>query len=225
MALAWGPNSKTTSWNIYFVNGYKFHTKAWSDGKKITNCGLYVKGVTDGGEDDFYGIIDHIFEFKYVGLTKKIPLFYCEWFDPTFDVGTTFLSQYSILEIKLNGRYAPYDPFILPQKAIQVYYVLYPTICKNLRCWCVAIKTKPRGHIEVDKMEDELPYQANEIPNVLPVTRIKHLQGLAETFVVEVLDHHDMEPLDQSDQELSNEDDEENDNNDQDGLESNKNDD
>jgi len=60
MTLAWGPNSKTTLWNIYFVSGYKFHTKAWSDKKKTTNCGLYVKGVSDGGEDDFYNIIDHI---------------------------------------------------------------------------------------------------------------------------------------------------------------------
>ena len=32
-ALAWGPNSSTTSWNMYFVNGYKFHTKSWSEGK------------------------------------------------------------------------------------------------------------------------------------------------------------------------------------------------
>jgi len=163
----------------------------------------------------------NIFEFEYVGLTKKSPLFFYEWFDPTFDVGTRFLSQYNILEIKLNGIYAPYDLFTLPQKAIQVYYVTYPTICKNLRGWCVAIRTKPRGHVQVEKMEDELPYQANEIPNVLPVIRIEHLQGLAKTFVVEVL----IEPLDQSDQDLSNKDDKENVNNDQDRLQFDNNDD
>jgi len=38
------------------------------------NNGLYVKGVTDGGEDDFYGIIHHIYEFDYLGLSEKIPL-------------------------------------------------------------------------------------------------------------------------------------------------------
>lgn len=33
-ALAWGPITKATSWHMYFVNGYRFHTKDWSDGKK-----------------------------------------------------------------------------------------------------------------------------------------------------------------------------------------------
>jgi len=83
------------------------------------NNGLYVKGVIDGGEDDFYGIIHHIYEFDYLGLSKKIPLFYCEWFDHTINVGTKFHSQYNIVKVKLNGRYALYDPFILPQKARQ----------------------------------------------------------------------------------------------------------
>jgi len=73
--LAWVPNSKATSWNMYFVNGYKFHTNTLTHGKKTTNSDLYVKGVTDGGQDDFYGIIHHIYELEYVGLTKKISLF------------------------------------------------------------------------------------------------------------------------------------------------------
>jgi len=72
-ALAWGPNSNATSWNIYFVNGYTFHKNTWSHGKKTINNGLYVKGVTDEGEDDLYGIIHHIYEFDYLGLSKKIP--------------------------------------------------------------------------------------------------------------------------------------------------------
>jgi len=93
---------------------------------------LYVKGVTGGGEDDFYGTIHYIYELKYVALNKKIPLFYCEWFDPTINVGTRFHAQYNLVEIKLSGRYGPYDPFIIPQKVKQVYYVTYSNICKNL---------------------------------------------------------------------------------------------
>jgi len=93
------------------------------------NNGLYVKGVIDEGEDDFYRIIHHIYEFDYVGLSKKIPLFYCAWFDPTINVGTKFYSQYNIVKVKLNGRYALYDSFILPQKARQAYFVNYPNIC------------------------------------------------------------------------------------------------
>jgi len=90
------------------------------------NNGLYVKGVTDRDEDDFYSIIHHIYEFDYLGLDKKISLFYCEWFDPTINVGTKCHSQYNILEVKLNGRYVLYDPFILSQKTRQAYFVNYP---------------------------------------------------------------------------------------------------
>jgi len=49
------------------------------------NNGLYVKSVTDGGGDDFYSIIHHIYEFEYLSLSKKISLFFCEWFDPTMN--------------------------------------------------------------------------------------------------------------------------------------------
>ena len=56
--------------------------------RKQKNSGLYVKGITDGGEDDFYGIIHYKYELEYVALNKKIPLFYREWFDPTINFGT-----------------------------------------------------------------------------------------------------------------------------------------
>ncbi len=96
-ALAWGPNSSTTSWNMYFVNGYKFHTKSWSEGKKTTNCGVHVKGVTEGGQDDFFGVIKHIYELEYLGLSKNIPHFFCDWFDPTNNRGTKVNSEYNIV--------------------------------------------------------------------------------------------------------------------------------
>jgi hypothetical protein len=47
------------------VNGYKFCTQSWSEGKKTYNSGVYVKGVTEGGEDDFYGVIKHVYELFY----------------------------------------------------------------------------------------------------------------------------------------------------------------
>jgi len=186
---------------MYSVNGYKFHTKAWTNGKKTTNSGLYVKGVIYEGEDDFYGTIHYIYEFEYVALNKKIPLFYCDWFDPTINVGTRFHSQYNLVEIKLSGRYEPYDPFIHPQKDIKVYYVTCPNICKNLHGWCIPIKTKSQGHVQVDNINDELSYQADERSNVLPVTRIEHLQCLVDTSKVEVVDDDDIEAHNHDDDE------------------------
>jgi len=114
--LAWGPKSKATSWHTYFVNGYKFHTKDWSHGKTTTNCGVFVKGFTEGGEDDFYGIIHRIYDLHYHGLSRPITVFYCEWFDPTRGRGTKVHPQYKIVDININRRYQSYDPFILPQK-------------------------------------------------------------------------------------------------------------
>jgi len=67
-------------WHTYFVNGYKFHTNAWLNGKKTINCGVYVKGLTEDGYDDFYEIIHKIYELEYNTSTypKKDVLFYCE---------------------------------------------------------------------------------------------------------------------------------------------------
>jgi len=88
---------------MYFINGYKFHTKLWSAERKTTNYGVH-------------DIIDHIYELKYKGLSKKIPLFYCTLFDATPNSGTMIHSQYNIVEVKMSGKYSSYDPFILPQK-------------------------------------------------------------------------------------------------------------
>jgi len=65
-------------WHTYFVNGYKFHTNAWSKGKKTINSGVHVKGLTEGGENDFYGIIHRIYELNYntSNKSKKIVLFF-----------------------------------------------------------------------------------------------------------------------------------------------------
>jgi hypothetical protein len=117
---------------MYFVNGYRFHTKSWSNGKNTFNSGVHVKGVTEGGEDDFYGIIQHIYELEYLELNSKIPMFYCEWFDPRRPRGTRVSPQFNIVEVNISRRYGAYDPFILPQKARQVFYVPYPETCRQL---------------------------------------------------------------------------------------------
>jgi len=32
-ASTWRSKSSVTLWNVYFINGHKFHTKLWSDEK------------------------------------------------------------------------------------------------------------------------------------------------------------------------------------------------
>ena len=83
--LSYGPMSYVQEWHTYFVNGYKFHSQAWTKGKKMINSEVHIKGLTKGGADDFYGVIQHIYELEYntTSYPKWVVLFYCQWFDPT----------------------------------------------------------------------------------------------------------------------------------------------
>jgi len=70
------------SWPIYFVNGFKFHTEEWSIGKKTKNCGVSVKGDSEGDNNYYYGIIKEILQVEYPGEpTKQLVLFNYKWFD------------------------------------------------------------------------------------------------------------------------------------------------
>jgi hypothetical protein len=178
ISLAWGPESNAISWHKYFINGYKFHTQAWTQGKKTTNSGVYVKGVTEGGEDDFYGVIEHIFELEYHALSHKIALFYCQWFDPKRNRGTKVHPHYDIVDIKMNKKYDRYDPFIIAQKVRQVYYVPYPEMRIDKRGWCAVIKTKPRGRVEVTDIDEDTPYQDEEMAHIEQITEIEEIVGL-----------------------------------------------
>jgi len=146
------------------VNGYKFHTHAWSEGKKKINSGVHVKGLTEGGEDDFYDVIQHMYEVEYNSSTsnKKVALFSCNWFN-TSTRGTRVDSKYGIVDIRMDRKYVPFDPFIIAHNVRQVYYVPYPTSRRDKHGWCVAIKTKPRGSIDYDDVEVEVPYQVDEM--------------------------------------------------------------
>jgi len=89
----------------------------------------------------------------------------------------------------------------------------------------MTIKTKPRGHVQVNNMKDELSYQVDKTPNVLPVQSIEQLKGLCYTFIIEVVDGH-IEPVLENveDLDLSDEDDEQNDNNNEEDLDFDNND-
>ncbi|WVY94426.1 hypothetical protein V8G54_033514 [Vigna mungo] len=124
------------------------------------NSEVHVKGLIEGGEDDFYGVNKHIYELEYNTSTieKKIVLFYCDWFDPS-RIRTRMDSKYGILDIQMDKRYVLFDPFIIAHNVEQVYYVPYPASRTDKRGWCVAMKTKPRGRIDSNEVEAEVPYQ------------------------------------------------------------------
>jgi len=167
-------------WHTYFVNGYKFHTNEWSKGKKTNNCGVYVKGITEGGYDDFYGIIHKIFELEYNSCfsPKKVVIFYCELFDQSRD-GTKLNPRYNIVELEMNKRYRPFDPFILANNVREVYYVLYPTFRSiGNSGLCVAIQTKPMGYIKSNEVEEDIPYQVDEMSHIREIIEVEGVSTL-----------------------------------------------
>ena len=71
--------------------------------------------------------------------------------------------KYNIVDIHMSSRYQPFDPFILTNNVRQVNYVKYLASQIDKCGWCVAIKIKPRGRIETNEVEKNVPYQVNEM--------------------------------------------------------------
>ena len=100
-----------------------------------------------------------VVQIEYPGIPlKKVVLFKCEWFDPTIDRGTRVNKQYGIIQIRHNRRYGKYDPFILADKAIQVYFAPHPICSRSNADWWFVVKKKARGLIE-DQQVDDSAYQ------------------------------------------------------------------
>ena len=48
---------------FYFINGYKFHTKAYSQITKFGNSGVYLRGSMMGQvENDYYGYLEDMLQ-------------------------------------------------------------------------------------------------------------------------------------------------------------------
>jgi len=140
-------------------------------------------------------------------FSKESSFFYCEWFDPSRD-GTRVNLRYNIVELEMSKRYRPFDPFILANNVRQVYYVPYPafqSIDKN--GWCVAIQTKPRGRIESNEVEEDIPYQvdemshAHEIIEVESVSTLHDFDGAPEELEGEIQEEDGEEEEEEEDEE------------------------
>lgn len=69
----------------------------------MISSGVFVKRVTDGGEDDFYGVVTHIYElvYNYLDSENKVVLFYSNWYDP-YDKGLKIDKKYNNVEIQMD---------------------------------------------------------------------------------------------------------------------------
>ena len=138
-----------------------------------------MKGVTENGEGDFYGVIEDIFEisYNYLDYKKAVVLFFCNWFDHS-SRGTKYDPKTNTVRIKMNRRYGLYDPFTMAHNVRQIHYIPYPSTKTDKRGWCAAITTKPRGRIEKNEIDDEPAYQEDEMSNVDDVIAVEPLSSL-----------------------------------------------
>ncbi|KAM3382271.1 hypothetical protein P3S68_007844 [Capsicum galapagoense] len=61
-----GPLLKVKSWPVYFLNGYKFHTSSWGEGKSTYNIAVCISGVGQNGiTSESYGVLKEIIKFEW----------------------------------------------------------------------------------------------------------------------------------------------------------------
>ena len=166
-SLAWGPKAEAISWPGYFVNGYLFHTLERGEKKSTMNSGICVKASGSGDDRlDFYGLLEEIIELEYIGdpCNQKIVLFKGRWFDPT-PRGTKLVHRkYDYVDVNHKKLYQKYEPFILAQQVVQVYYADYPGAKRDRVDWWAVCKTKPRGAIEELWSYTVPAYQSDDTP-------------------------------------------------------------
>ena len=125
--MAKGPLRYAKSYNICYVNDYKFHTNKHSTRKAMDNSGVCVKAEEDSlDRDDFYGRLEEIIELDHPGMPiKRVTMFKYQWFDPTRSrrgAGTRVHERYQIVDVHIGRSWGKYDPFVLASQASQVYY-------------------------------------------------------------------------------------------------------
>ncbi|KAJ8771158.1 hypothetical protein K2173_023483 [Erythroxylum novogranatense] len=143
--LAKGPLRTVNSYPVYFVNGYKYHTKSHGHTMSSMNSGVSIQGELM----DYYGKIIEILEVEYPALPiKRCVIFKCDWYDPTPNVGTKVHNRYNVVEINFRRRLRQFEPFILAMQARQVCYVPFPSLRRDKADWLAVCKVKPRGVLE-----------------------------------------------------------------------------
>ncbi|PKU60458.1 hypothetical protein MA16_Dca024891 [Dendrobium catenatum] len=187
-ALAWGPMQKVKTWSIYIVNGFRFHTKSWSEGRKTENCGVCVRGNThEEDECDYYGILNEVFDLEYPGEDENFNyLFNCQWYDPVHNRGTRVHPAYGLVDVKHSKRYGKFDPFVLESQPIQDYFSKYPSGHRDKQDWIAIIKIKAREIIDQQYIL-VTAHQEDEMLSCRPV-EIEEMQTTTSSIKMELED-------------------------------------
>jgi hypothetical protein len=169
--LANEPFMVATMYSSYTINGLKFHTSSYDEGRPVQNSGVALVAQTSCFENGnnaapvvrnktYYGIIKEIIELNYRSK-GNIVLFKCDWVDNRIPDKWVKTDKFGITLVNFKhlfntGERLVDEPYILASQAIQVYYVKDPIEID----WCAVVQSKPR---DLYDMEHE-----NEICNPMP---------------------------------------------------------
>ncbi|XP_074356714.1 uncharacterized protein LOC141696477 [Apium graveolens] len=171
--ISFGPLRSVKSVPVYYVNGYKFHTRVYGANRSTFNSGVCIKGSNfSEASNDYFGIVEEILIIEYPHFpVKKTVLFKCDWFDPTLNTGTRIHPRYNIVEVNKRKRLSVYEPFVLAMQAMQVYFCNYPSLKKDKVDWLVVCKVKARPLVDLpqtpishqEPFQDDIPTHLNDI--------------------------------------------------------------
>jgi hypothetical protein len=175
--LAKGPMMTAQKYSSYTINGLKFHTKSYDEGRAIQNSGVVVvaesasfeRGNNDQiiiGKKIYYGVIKEILELNY-HHKGNVVLFMCDWVEnrvqnkwvKTDQFGTTSVNFKHLFN---TGEKISDEPFILASQALQVYYVPDKVDTE----WAAAVQSIPSGSYNLDNLEIE--HADNDNGQVMP---------------------------------------------------------
>lgn len=160
------PSKTASCYEVYDINGYRFHTETYGQNKATNSSGVCIQGEWDDNSEqhDYYGILQEVIELNYDG-GNKVALFRCIWFDITNGVKKD--TKHGIVEVKHTSRLKSFEPYVLACQATQVVYIPYASDTRDRRPWWVAMKTSPKGKFRVEEDSDENPefYQEERTDN------------------------------------------------------------
>jgi hypothetical protein len=120
--LASCPSSCVTSWQAYDINGYTYYTKENDKRSVAKNSSIRIEAFDPliGVKTMYYGYIQDIWELEY-GTRLQIPIFKCQWVKHPNGVS---LVNYGLTLVDLKNVGHKDDPWVLPGRVTQVFYVL-----------------------------------------------------------------------------------------------------
>lgn len=119
--MARGPLDGVQRFKGYEINGFRFHTKLLEEKRKNQNSGVLVRGIANGKNTNYYGVLTEIIELQYFE-GKRVVLFKCDWWDIDHIGKGVKIDKHDFVSVNTKRKLATNEPFVLASQAEQVFY-------------------------------------------------------------------------------------------------------